>query len=315
MVGLRTLTYAVHDVVPYVSWVYFFHAWGFPPRFSSVSGVHGCEGCRRGWVESFAEGDRVRAEQALQLYRDALGMLSDLDGDGYKTRARFGLFSAVSDGDDVLVDRGDGERVRIALLRQQRVLHVGDPYLCLSDFVRPAGMGEVDTIGVFVAAADRDIERLYTEDERFAHLYGADEYRHMLCVTLADRLAEATAELMHLEVRRNFWGYAADEDLAIGDLLQERFVGIRPAVGYPSLPDQSLNFVLDGLIDFSSIGVGLTCNGAMQPHASVSGLLLSHPEARHFSVGVIGEDQLENYAQRRGMSVAELRKFLAGNIK
>jgi cobalamin-dependent methionine synthase I len=136
----------------------------------------------------------------------------------------------------------------------------------------------------------------------------------MMMQLLADRLAEATAELLHEQVRKTFWGYAPDEQLTMDDLLQERFQGIRPAVGYPSLPDTSVNFLIDSLIDMRQIGIRLTSNGAMKPHASVSGLMLAHPSARYFAVGKIDEEQLSDYARRRGVPVELMRKFLGSNL-
>jgi cobalamin-dependent methionine synthase I len=144
--------------------------------------------------------------------------------------------------------------------------------------------------------------------------FAADAYQKMMAQLLADRLAEAAAEYLHEQVRKHIWGYAPDEKLSIADLLVEKFQGIRPAVGYPSLPDTSLNFVLDDLLDMKQIGIRLTESGAMKPHASVSGLMLAHPEARYFNLGKIGEDQLRDYARRRGLPVEVCRKFLAGNL-
>jgi cobalamin-dependent methionine synthase I len=136
----------------------------------------------------------------------------------------------------------------------------------------------------------------------------------MMMQLLADRLAEATAERMHEEVRKKYWGYAVDENLSITDMLMERFQGIRPAVGYPSLPDTSFNFLIDSVLDMGQIGIRLTESGAMKPHASVSGLMMSHPKARYFSLGKIGEDQLQDYSRRRGLPVEVCRKFLAANL-
>ena len=144
--------------------------------------------------------------------------------------------------------------------------------------------------------------------------FDSDPYKKMMAQLLADRLAEAAAERMHEQVRKEYWGYAKDENLSIPDMLVEKFQGIRPAVGYPSLPDTSLNFVLDDLIDMKQIGIRLTESGAMKPHASVSGLMLAHPEARYFSIGKIGEDQLRDYAHRRGIPLELCRKFLAANL-
>ena len=132
----------------------------------------------------------------------------------------------------------------------------------------------------------------------------------MLSQVLADRLAEGTAELMHLQVRRRYWGYAPDEDLSMKDIHAEHYQGIRPAVGYPSMPDTSMNFLLARIIDMKSIGIRLTESGMMQPHASVSGLMFAHPKARYFDLGKIGEDQLRDYAHRRGLPVEMMRKYL-----
>ena len=136
----------------------------------------------------------------------------------------------------------------------------------------------------------------------------------MLVQTLADRLAEAATEKMHEYVRKVAWGYAKDENLSIPDLLREKFQGIRPAVGYPSLPDQSVNFLLNDMLHMEQIGITLTENGAMRPDATGCGLIMAHPAARYFAVGKIGNDQLEDYARRKKMAVEEIRKFLAANL-
>ena len=181
----------------------------------------------------------------------------------------------------------------------------GSPFLCLSDFIRPLSSGVPDTIGLFASSVSAESEGYYKDDP----------YKHLLVQTLTDRLAEAATEKMHEYVRKTVWGYAPDESLSIPDLLVEKYQGIRPAVGYPSLPDQSVNFILDELLDMKQIGITLTENGAMYPHASVCGLMFSHPQSRYFAVGKIGEDQLEDYACRRGKPIEEMRKFLAANLK
>lgn len=307
-----TLTYRLHDVAPYINWIYFFHAWGFPSRMASVARLHGCDACRASWLAAFPEGERARAAEALQLFKDARRMLDELDED-FRVHARFGLFPACADGDDLRLTIGgpDGRRHErvLPLLRQQRPSEPGTPCLCLADFVRPQGHPDgPDTVGLFVGTVDEALQHLYEVAP------WADDFKKLLVQTLADRLAEAGVEKMHEEVRRRYWGYAPDEHLAPDDLFAERFQGIRPAVGYPSLPDQQLNFVLDDILCFSTVGVSLTENGAMCPHASVSGLMLAHPAARYFSVGPIGDDQLADYARRCGRSVADMRRFLAANL-
>lgn len=293
-----TVCYSPLEVSPYINWTYFFHAWGFEPRFAGIAQLHGCDACRASWLASFPADTRAKASEAMQLYKEAGRMLRQLDAD-YTVHALYRLCRANSEGDDLLLDG-----VRLPLLRQQRPTPGSSHCLCLSDFVRPASTGVSDTVGVFAASADAELEQLYS----------GDPYRHLLVQTLADRLAEAAAEKLHAYVRTTAWGYAPDEQLSMADLHAEKFQGIRPAVGYPSLPDQSVIFVLDRLLDLSRIGIRLTENGAMQPHASTCGLMLSHPAARYFPVGRIGEDQLADYARRSGKSVDQLRRFLAANL-
>ena len=288
--------YHVSEVDQYINWVYFFHAWGFAPRFATIAQVHACPGCEASWVSSFEPQEQPKAREAIKLIQDARSLLGELDGQ-LTCRCAFQLFEANASGDNLLING-----TLFPLLRQQQVPQ-GQPCLCLSDFVRPIEMGTPDMVGVFAASID-DTDLLNTDDA----------YRKLLVQTLSDRLVEASVEKLHLVVRKELWGYAADEQLSIPDLLLEKFQGIRPAVGYPSLPDQSVNFLIDQLINLGSIGITLTENGAMHPHASVSGLMLSHPQARYFSVGKIGEDQLIDYSQRRGLPVASMRKFLAANL-
>jgi cobalamin-dependent methionine synthase I len=267
----KILRYDIHEVSPYINWIYFYFAWGLSQK---------------------------QQDERQKLHDEAMSMLDVLDRK-YHAYAVFGIYDAVSDGDDILLDN-----TRIPLLRQQHTIDAEGPYLCLSDFVRPASSGIVDRAGAFATTVDIAMEKDSTDDD----------FNRMLVQTLADRIAEAAAEKMHEEVRKSYWGYAADEQLTMDDLWQERFQGIRPAVGYPSLPDQSVNFILSTLLGMKDIGIMLTENGAMKPHASVSGLMISHPQARYFSIGKIGEDQLRDYASRRGIPVELMRKFLAANL-
>ena len=294
----KVLTYTIHDVTPYINWIYFFHAWGFQPRFAAIADIHGCDACRASWLTTFSEDDRAKAAEAMQLLKEANRMLNQLD-ETYHVHTIFRLCKANADGDNLLLDG-----TRFPLLRQQIPHPDGSPFLCLSDFVRPLASGTPDTVGIFAASCDGEVELLYEDDP----------YKRMLVQTLADRLAEAATEKMHEYVRKVAWGYAKDENLSIPELLKEKFQGIRPAVGYPSLPDQSVNFLLNELLHMQQIGITLTENGAMRPHATVCGLMLAHPAARYFAVGKIGNDQLEDYERRRGMPINEVKKFLAANL-
>ena len=239
---------------------------------------------------------RQQADGQQQLRQEAEERLQRYDGH-YHAYALFTLFEANSDGEDIIVD---GEE-RIPCLRQQQE---NSEYLCLADFIAPQQSAPTP-IGLFATSVDMGME---TD-------FNADPYEKMMAQLLADRLGEAAAEVMHRDVRTRYWGYAPDEQLTIEDLHAERFQGIRPAVGYPSLPDVSLNFVIDRLLGgMNQIGIRLTENGAMKPHASVSGLMISHPKAHYFSIGKIGEDQLRDYARRRGLPVETVRKFLSANL-
>ena len=239
---------------------------------------------------------QVKEEQEkIRLRTEAEVFLMKIEN-RYQAYALFELFAANADGDDIVLDEH-----RIPLLRQQQGK---PPYLCLSDFLRPITSGIKDRVGVFATSVDLGLE---TD-------FDSDPYQKMMAQLLADRLAEAAAECMHEQVRKKYWGYAKDEQLSIPDMLIEKFQGIRPAIGYPSLPDTSLNFVLNDLLDLRQIGIRLTESGAMKPHASVSGLMLAHPKACYFNLGKIGEDQLRDYARRRGLPIEVVRKFLASNL-
>ena len=268
------LTYDISELVPYINWPYFFFAWQ---------------------VKDQAEKERLRKE--------ADDILVQLEGK-YHAYAIFELYDANADGDDILVFRGERREVsgeRIPCLRQQQG---NPPFLCLADFISPLNKSLTSKIGLFATSVDMGME---TD-------FDADPYQKMMVQLLADRLAEAAAERTHEQVRKTYWGYAKDENLTIAEMLVEKFQGIRPAVGYPSLPDTSLNFVLDELLDMKQIGIRLTESGAMKPHASVSGMMFAHPQARYFNLGKIGEDQLQDYARRRGLPVEICRKFLAANL-
>ena len=294
----KILHYHLHDVAPYINWIYYFHAWGFEPRFAVIADIHGCDVCRASWLTSFAQEDIPKATEAMQLFKETNRMLDLLDRD-YEVRSAYKLCEAYGDGDNLIID---GQT--IPLLRQQTVQQKDKPNLCLSDFVRPLSSGQPDTVGVFCTCIESEVELLYEKDP----------YKRMMVQVLADRLAEAATEKMHEYVRKETWGYAKDEHLSMPDLMLEKFQGIRPAVGYPSLPDQSVNFLLNKIIDMSRIGISLTESGAMHPHASVSGLMFAHPSARYFSVGKIASDQLRDYAKRKGVNEEEVRKFLVNNI-
>lgn len=228
-----------------------------------------------------------------RMRSEAESFLASIQGK-YYAHALFKIVDAHAEGDDIIIEE-NGKC--LPFLRQQEA---NSEFLCLADFIS----GEADKVGLFATSVDAGMETDFDDDP----------YEKMMAQLLADRLAEAAAERMHEEVRKHYWGYAKDENLSIHDMQLEKFVGIRPAVGYPSLPDTSMNFLLDDLLGMQQIGITLTESGAMRPHASVSGLMMDHAEAHYFNLGRIGVDQLEDYAKRRQMPVNEMRKFLIANL-
>ena len=269
-------TYSISELTPFINWLYFYHAWGLSgkPR-----------------------------EDKEKMKQEALQMLASWE-EKYHTHAIFRLFEVCSEGDDLIFFLSE-KKLRFPMLRQQHPSAPGEPNLCLADFIRPLSQGIRDQVGVFCTSVDGTII-----DE-----YRHDDYLNMMAQTLCDRLAEATAEKLHEEVRRDraYWGYAPDENLTIEQQHREEYQGIRPAIGYPSLPDTSANFLIDQLIDMKQAGIRLTETGMMTPHASVSGFMFAHPKSRYFELGKIGDDQLRDYARRRGVPVELMRRFLAVN--
>jgi 5-methyltetrahydrofolate--homocysteine methyltransferase len=295
--GVHEIVIPVAEVVPYINWTFFFTAWRMSGQYAGLTAVHDCESCRTAWIAAQSAAERDRAQEAIRLYADARAMLDGLAaGDGARCRARYGFFDATAHGDDIRVDG----RVVLPMLRQQA--SDTDACLSLADFIIPHTDGRTDYIGAFAVTVDA------APDD------AADDYARLLHQTLADRLAEAATEYLHAEVRRRLWGYAPVETLTIEDMFKARYDGIRPAIGYPSLPDQQLIFALDSLIDVARIGIRITENGAMTPTASVAGLFFAHPQARYFMIGRISDEQLNDYAARRHESPQTVRRFLNRNL-
>lgn len=294
----------IEVLVPYINWTFFFYAWKLNGRYSEITHVHGCDGCRASWLAGFPEKDRAKAAEAMQLYQDAVKLLDQLiEMKAEYCKAAYGFFPANGDGDDLRING-----VTLPTLRQQ-VRKEDGVYKSLADYVMPVSEDRTDYVGAFVVTAGAGMEFLKEKLEA-----EGDTYNSMLLQTLTDRLAEAVAEYLHEKVRKEFWGYSPDESLSMDDLYKVKYQGIRPAVGYPSLPDQLLNFTLDQLLDMSRIGVSLTENGAMYPTASVSGIYLAHPDTDYFMVGSIDEEQMKDYAARRNLSEEQIKKMLNKNF-
>ncbi len=282
---------------PYIDWMPFFNAWEFHGRFPAILT------------------DAVVGEAASALYQDANAMLDTLIAEKWLVaRAVLGFWPANSDGaDDILVFQDDTRSIpalRLCHLRQQRAKEEGMAQHCLADYVAPQGSGCADYIGAFAVTAG------IGTDEHVARFEAAhDDYSAILLKALADRLAEALTEFLHERVRRDYWAYAPGETLDNAALIAEQYRGIRPAPGYPACPDHTEKAKLWTLLDAErAIGLRLTDSFAMYPTAAVSGWYFSHPESRYFSVGKIDRDQLESYAQRKGMTIAEAEKWLSPNL-
>jgi 5-methyltetrahydrofolate--homocysteine methyltransferase len=292
--GTRTFRdYDLGELVEYIDWTPFFQTWELTGRFPAI-----------------LDDPKVGAV-ARSLYDDARKMLERIIAERwFKAQAVIGFWPANAEGDDIAVFADEAREKRIATLhtlRQQLEKREGRFNAALSDFIAPASSGVADYIGAFVVTAGigEDIVA-----ERFKN--ANDDYSSILCKALADRLAEAFAERLHARVRREFWGYAPDESVSAGDLILEKYQGIRPAPGYPAQPDHTEKAALFALLDAeNNAGVKLTESFAMWPGSSVSGLYFSHPESFYFGVGKIERDQVEDYAARKGWSVQEAERWLA----
>ena len=278
----------------YIDWMPFFNAWEFHGKFPAILD------------------DPTVGSAARPLYEDANAMLDRIIAERWlEARAVFGFFPASAvDDDDILVYENESRQkplVRLCHMRQQRGKPSGMAQDCLADFVAPAGSGLDDYIGAFAVTAGIGIDE---HVQRFEADH--DDYSSIILKALADRLAEALAEYLHLRVRKEFWGYEPDEALSNPDLIEEKYRGIRPAPGYPACPDHTEKGVLWKLLQAEpAIGLKLTESYAMVPTAAVSGFYFSHPEAHYFSVGQVGRDQVESLAARKQLPLSEMEKWLS----
>jgi 5-methyltetrahydrofolate--homocysteine methyltransferase len=283
------------DLVEYIDWSPFFHAWELRGRFPKIFE------------------DPVVGTEARKLYEDAQVLLKKVLREK-KLRARgvLAFFPANADGDDILLYEDDSRKkvkARLHALRQQTARTDGQPNRCLSDFVAPVSSGKKDYVGAFAVTAGHGVDEWVRELEK-----NHDDYQAILLKALADRCAEAFAEKMH-EIARQAWGFGKKEKLSKEDLIDEKYRGIRPAAGYPACPDHTEKWGLMALLEAEkNTGIRLTESCAMTPASSVSGLYFGHPEARYFAVGAIGKDQVEDYAIRKDASRAEIEKWLQPNL-
>jgi 5-methyltetrahydrofolate--homocysteine methyltransferase len=289
--GRRVLDVPLAEIVPYIDWTFFFTAWQLKGRFPAI-------------LEHPKYGAAAR-----ELHEHGQAMLRRMVDEGMvAARAVYGFWPAARDGDDIVVydEARAKERLRFPMLRQQQQSGDG-PHLCLADWLAPVG-GPPDHIGAFAVTAGLRAEEAARRFEA-----AGDDYSAIMVKALADRMAEALAELLHQRARRQ-WGYGADEQLSHEDLIAERYRGIRPAFGYPACPDHTEKGKLFELLAAQEVGIELTEHFAMTPAASVSGLIFAHPDSRYFTVGRIGADQLRDYAERRVLPRAEVEDWLRPNL-
>ena len=288
--------YPLEKIVKYIDWTFFFHAWKLSGKYPAIFN------------------DPAKGEEAKKLFEDGQLLLKKIIAAKMLTaKGVIGLYPANSVDDDVEVYTDETRKTistRFHFLRSQIKKPGNESNFCLADFIAPKTSGRLDFIGGFAVTAGIDIEKWVKE---FEHQH--DDYNAIMLKILADRMAEAFAELLHEKVRREYWGYAKEEHLDIPSLIQEKYRGIRPAIGYPSIPDHAEKKQLFSLLDVEKqTSIALTETYAMYPAASVCGFYFAHPQARYFTIDKISRDQIEDYARRKSLSVEEVEKWLTTNL-
>ena len=285
----------LRELLAFVDWTPFFRSWELHGKYPQILT------------------DEVVGEQATELFKEAQVLLNKiLDEKLFTAKGIFGIFPANSDdSDDILIfDEEGNEQVKFHTLRQQLKKSAGKEYLALSDFIAPKSSGINDYMGAFAVTTGFGTEELaqkYYDD--------GDDYNAIIVKALADRLAEAFAEFLHHKVRTEIWGYAENENLENEDLIAEKYLGIRPAPGYPACPDHLEKTTIWKLLNVKeNIGLELTESLAMFPTAAVSGYYFGNPKVKYFGVGKISEDQLKDYAERKGVDLEFARKWLSPNL-
>ena len=291
----QLIDYPLEELREYIDWTFFFLTWGLKGHYPKI-------------MDDEKQGDAAR-----KLYAEANEFLDEIiEKKMLQANAVFGLWPANSAGDDVVLFEDEArqkETGRFYHLRQQEKKKPGSPNFCLSDFVAPVESEVKDYCGGFATTAGIGIEP-WKEEFRKDH----NDYKAIMLEALADRLSEAFAELLHLRVRKEFWGYAPGENLSHDDILKVKYQGIRPALGYPACPEHSEKKNLFNLLQAEEIGMKLTEHFAMYPNASVSGEFFAHPESRYFSLEKVSRDQIADYAKRKNKPVEYVEKFLPTNL-
>jgi len=283
--------YPIDELIPYIDWTFFFNAWEFKGRYPEILN------------------DSEKGHEATKLFNDAKEMLDKIVTEKwFTTNGILGIYQACSNNNCISVyDENNNEFTSFNFLRQQE--NEGN-YLCLSDFIADKNLRIKDYIGIFAVGAGFELETKIKEFEK-----NNDEYSAIMIKILADRIAEAFAERLHERVRQEFWGFAENENLTKEELFKLKYQGIRPAFGYPSIPDHSEKQIAWDFMNIEAkTGISLTENYSMKPVASVSGLIFSHPDSKYFGVGKIDKEQVKFYANNKGIDIETVEKFLSQNL-
>ncbi|HNP08833.1 MAG TPA: vitamin B12 dependent-methionine synthase activation domain-containing protein, partial [Cyclobacteriaceae bacterium] len=292
----QLVSYPLEEIRKYIDWTPFFQTWMLAGRYPGI-------------LE-----DSVVGVEAKKLFNDAQRMLDEIIHN--KSLQASGVIAfhpaAATEDDNVILytdEKRDKELNRFHFLRQQNKKAANLPNFCLSDFIAPIDSGKKDYIGMFAVTGGIGLEHLLEK-----YKADLDDYSEIMAKAIADRLAEAFAELLHEKVRKEYWGYAVTESLSDEELIKEKYVGIRPAPGYPACPEHTEKGTLFGLLDAEKIGMKLTESFAMYPAAAVSGFYFSHPDSKYFGLGKINKDQIADYAKRKNMTVEETERWLSSNL-
>ena len=287
--------YPLSEIKKYIDWTPFFQTWMLAGRYPGIFD------------------DKVVGAEAKKLFDDAQRMLDQIVKEkSLRANGVVAFYPAAGLGDDVVLFTGEDKREQLArfhFLRQQNKKAQNLPNFCLADYIAPETSGKKDYMGMFAVTAGIGLEKLIEK-----YKATQDDYSEIMAKALADRLAEAFAELLHEKVRKEFWGYAKDEHLTEEEIIREKYVGIRPAPGYPACPEHTEKGTLFNILKAEEVGIQLTESFAMYPAAAVSGFYFSHPESKYFGLGKINKDQVEDYANRKGWSIAEAEKWLSPNL-
>ena len=295
-IGVKQLIdYPIQELRKYIDWTFFFFVWEMKGKFPDILN------------------DELQGEEVRKLYADANRMLDRMTEEKMvQVNGVFSIWPSNSDGDDIVVYKDENRKEEIGKfyhLRQQEVKKAGSPNYCLADFVAPVESGKADYFGAFAVTAGVGIEK-WMKHFRDDH----DDYNAIMLEALADRLAEAFAELLHEKVRKEYWGYVPDEKLTLEEMFHVDYQGIRPALGYPACPEHHEKGNLFNMLNAEDIGMTLTEHFAMYPTASVSGEYFVHPESKYFSLEKVGKDQIEDYARRKGVAVEVIEQFMPSNL-